>query len=477
MHYHLRRGGVTHVIAAEAAGLGRRGHAVVVLSGEPLPGGAVMPAGARVRVVPGLGYADPGGSGRPGDVLAAMDVEARAALGGPPDVWHFHNHALGKNPAVSAVPALLAVRGDALVLHTHDFAEDGRPSNYRALDGVRDRLYPVGERIRHVVLSHRDREALGSAGVPASGIRLVPNPVSAPPASPTVPAASGSDRLLYPARGIRRKNLGEAVLLARVLAGDFRVAVTLPPENPVERASHDAWAAFASARGIPVGLGVGARPGVTLGGLLAESLAVLTTSVREGFGLAYLEPWLACRAVTGRAIPSVVGDFREAGIRLDDLYDRLPVPVGAAGGKDLLTSKVRTAIGADRAAMGVPMEDGAVGDAVAWIVDGDGMADFGMLPVSMQRALIDVAGRSDALRSDIARLARPSRHRDVGILDANAAVIRRDFSVDGHAARIDGLLGEVAGASASTVRFADAGRLRDFFLRPDFLRLVMHDGL
>jgi hypothetical protein len=37
---------------------------------------------------------------------------------------------------------------------------------------------------------------------------------------------------------------------------------------------------------------------------------VITTSVLEGFGFAYLEPWIADRAVIGRSIPMITPDFR-----------------------------------------------------------------------------------------------------------------------------------------------------------------------
>ena len=52
---------------------------------------------------------------------------------------------------------------------------------------------------------------------------------------------------------------------------------------------------------------------------------MITTSIKEGFGMMYLEPWLAHRPVVGRSLPDVVQDFKDAGMRFDALYDRLPV--------------------------------------------------------------------------------------------------------------------------------------------------------
>ena len=54
---------------------------------------------------------------------------------------------------------------------------------------------------------------------------------------------------------------------------------------------------------------------------------MITTSVREGFGMMYLEPWLVGRPVVGRRIEAVVRDFENAGMAFESLYDTLPVEV------------------------------------------------------------------------------------------------------------------------------------------------------
>jgi len=53
---------------------------------------------------------------------------------------------------------------------------------------------------------------------------------------------------------------------------------------------------------------------------------VLSTSVAEGFGMVFLEPWLADRRVIARRIPGVADDFEAAGIDLSEGYDRLSIP-------------------------------------------------------------------------------------------------------------------------------------------------------
>ena len=98
VHYHLRRGGVTRVIQHAAASLAEHGVELAVLCGEA-PG--ELRDFPPVQVVPALGY----NGGEPVlDPLALAEelkAAAMALLGGPPDVWHIHNHSLGKKRLLS----------------------------------------------------------------------------------------------------------------------------------------------------------------------------------------------------------------------------------------------------------------------------------------------------------------------------------------------------------------------------------------
>jgi hypothetical protein len=61
--------------------------------------------------------------------------------------------------------------------------------------------------------------------------------------------------------------------------------------------------------------------------LLAISEAVMTTSIQEGFGYVFHEPWLAGKLVFGRNIAAVTCDFVAEGLNLDHLYDHLLIPM------------------------------------------------------------------------------------------------------------------------------------------------------
>ena len=103
VHYHLRPGGVTRVIQNALTALEEVNATVqtVILAGEP-PSSA-MPVPSSV-VVESLRYSTSTNLS-PKQVLADLESAAASVLGGKPDLWHFHNHALGKNLIVPEVVA------------------------------------------------------------------------------------------------------------------------------------------------------------------------------------------------------------------------------------------------------------------------------------------------------------------------------------------------------------------------------------
>jgi glycosyltransferase involved in cell wall biosynthesis len=52
---------------------------------------------------------------------------------------------------------------------------------------------------------------------------------------------------------------------------------------------------------------------------------VVSTSINEGFGLGFLEPWLFGKAVVGRDLPQVTSDFRKKGLSFPSLYQTLKI--------------------------------------------------------------------------------------------------------------------------------------------------------
>jgi len=269
VHYHLRPGGVTRVIGLTAGALHTLGVETAVLTGE---------------AVPGLGYGETPG---PETLASHLRAAATASFGGqPPDAWIFHNPTLGKNRDLPAAIERLARDGEAILLHIHDLAEDGRPENFANIPDPA-RLHFTAPRVHHAFINTRDHGEFLAAGLPPERAHLLANPIE-----PCVTDAphGGPPLVFYPVRGIRRKNLGEFCLLAALAPSGTRFAVSRAPDNPAELATHDFWRMFAHAHDLPAIFDVADRiaPHSGLPADHATWCAVAShwasTSVAEGFG-------------------------------------------------------------------------------------------------------------------------------------------------------------------------------------------------
>ena len=453
VHYHLRPGGVTRVIDSARAALGDS-FRLAVLAGDTLPA---------------LDYAPAPPSIEPGALADQLEAAARAALGGTPDLWHIHNHSLGRNPAATAAFAALARRGHRLVLHIHDFAEDGRPANYRLLrEGLGDTLgatlYPDAPHVHYAVLNRRDFDALANAGVPAHRLHELPNPVMPLEAERTAP--SGPPLVLYPTRALRRKNIGEFLLWSALETKGRRFALTLAPTSPADVAPYEQWKALAARLQLPVDFEAGLQPGATLASLLARAECVVTTSVAEGFGLAFTEPWLANRPLAGRALPEITGSMEAAGLDLGHLYTRLEAPVSWIG-SGALRAHIENALRATADAYGERMDRDAVDRAWAAFVRED-RVDVGRLDEPLQAELVTRVQNDTAARNAL----RPANLASTADIAANRRVVESHFSLAGYKARLEALYRAVAGSATGPLGAHDADAVRRFFLDPALLFLL-----
>ncbi|MCC9658210.1 hypothetical protein [Rhodopirellula halodulae] len=262
-------------------------------------------------------------------------------------VVHWHNHSLGKNAASPLVVKRLAAMGYSCVLHIHDFAEDQRPENWAylrdtlpcqsatELDTI---LYPTGPRISYATLTTGDARTLVQYGIDRSRVDVLPNSVRLP--SSELPAfetarqkvrqafdlPSDFQWMLYPVRGIRRKNLGEFLLMCQLAGRPAVGAMTLMPTTPVEKRSYERWRSIAHECVDNVVFDAAHHPDIEFTDNLSAATTVVSSSVAEGFGMAFLEPWLASRSVVARNLPGVTADFIDRGVLLDRLYDSVRIP-------------------------------------------------------------------------------------------------------------------------------------------------------
>ncbi len=476
IHYHLTAGGVTRVIENQLEALDTvlpdaSPWRVAVLHGGRRQGwdeslaGRLRSVKLTLHEIPELEYDHlrPAGGG-PTDLLMAV----MAALGelnfAPADTLiHVHNHSLGKNASLPEVLPILAEHGYALLLEPHDFAEDFRPENYALVQrlAAEGTLYPQAPHVHYAVLNQRDQTVLEAAGVPADRLHLLPNPVPGPGELP--PRADARAKLaerfdvpahapflLYPVRCIRRKNVGEAMLLAAVAPADTVLGLTLAPLNPVEVPGYQRWKALAEDLRLPCRFEVGEPGGLTFVENLAAADAVVTTSVAEGFGMAVLEAWLAGCPLVGRDLPEINADFRAAGLQLDGLNPRLDVPVEWVGREAFLerfTAAYRRAI----AAFDCPAPDDMTAQATSRIVDG--RVDFADLDAELQEQVLRTVAGHEAATAEV-RGANPwldgalrvGRENSSSLVAANAEVIHRTYSLPPNGERLLDLYRRVAAA-------------------------------
>lgn len=473
VHYHLRPGGVTRVIELAMSAVAKEARCVVLSGERPFTG--FGPAGG-VRVVPGLGY-DGSRSVSPETLAENMAEEARKALGAAPDLWHVHNHSLGKNCALPAALEIISRKG-RMVLQIHDFAEDGRPSLFRTLlqkvgrGDVRElgrRVYPQAGHIHYATLNRRDRDLLSEAGVPAERLHVLPNPVvlSFPgEGGPATGPAEENRPFIYATRAIRRKNIGEFLFWAAVADAGKRFAVTLAPENPRERPGYDKWTYFAEKLSLPVEFELGKRLDIPVAGLLQHACAAVTTSVAEGFGLAFLEPWLARRPVLGRKLPEITGEFEAAGVDLSLLYERLMLPASRQCRAELMR-KIRFRLGAVCYRYGRNARPGDAERALAACTR-DGRVDFGRLDEELQRKMIEKAANSASFRSELTPRHLAPVTGTEHMLEHNVTLIERSFGLEPYGRKLAQIYRGVAGSKIEPHEESfDVNTLLDKFLAPE----------
>jgi hypothetical protein len=294
------------------------------------------------------------------------------------DVVIVENASVGAHPAFNvAIQRLLA--GDALkktrfCFRVHDLAFS-RPANLAAIQemsaysglSVNQLLLPDRPGTDHLVVNRTDAFMLFALGLNQEHIHYLPNPVDISLAGGQELAGElrqamekrgwakpGEHLLIYPVRGVPRKNITEALLLTRFLNltasglggiphalqpdGPYRLMIAIRPQDCSGSGYADQLCEFVESTGFEARIGldelVGPDCRVTasdqdqrrygVAELYATGAAAISTSVMEGFGFGFLEPWCAGLVAVGRRLP-VMDDFVRVGMRMDHFYRRLVV--------------------------------------------------------------------------------------------------------------------------------------------------------
>ena len=394
LHYHLKTGGVSTVIAQQVRAVGDVCD-ILVLTGAP-PEKSIP---ADIAHIPGLGYdPHPEPSLSPDAVAQRVDDAIRRRWPDGCDILHVHNPILAKNKQFLNILKRLQKIGYRLFLQIHDFAEDGRPESYFTDPYVADCHYGV--------INSRDYHILLKSGLKPTGLHLIPNTITALPTATPETRPGGDNIVLYPVRAIRRKNIGEAILLSTYLMDRGPLCITQPPNSPVDMASHDDWNAFVRNTRLPVVLNAGVKEDFS--DLVHRSAFMLTTSITEGFGFSFLEPWTAGKLLWGRKLPAICRDFEKNDIRLDHLYEQLRVPIEWIDGHRFYQqwfAGVKRACGFYRRTMA----DEPIAAGFECMTQ-DGLVDFALLDEGFQRQIITLV-RADASRKKQLAAINPFLHR------------------------------------------------------------------
>ena len=473
VHYHLQPGGVTRVIENTLQAWEENGTEIeaVALSGRAYPGNRLP----DTRVVQGLDYTSPKDAVDPRVLTERLRASAKDALGQPPDLWHIHNHSLGKNPSLTAAVSLLAESGERILLHPHDFAEDGRPGNYLSLSEVYQRAYPTGHTIHYAALNQRDRGFLAHMLKDSSSpVHLLANAV--PPSTPFSESQEEKildlpeNLLLYPVRAVRRKNLGELALLASSHQ-DFHFANSLGPTNPEFTPIFEDWKQFGKELELPLTYGLGEHTDASFPEMVGHAQSILSVSVAEGFGLGFLEPWTFGKGLCGRNLPDITSDFAELGVSLANLYDRLPIPLDCIPSVSQVKATIQSALAQFYLDYQEELPEDGTEIAFQSMVEND-CIDFGRLDERNQRGIIRSVAQSPELQQGI------QKHSGLEVLsgeiiDRNRQAVTEQFSLSSYAERTLNIYQELLATDNGTqCHFANGQLLLDQYLSPTRLNLL-----
>ena len=374
IHYHLKTGGVTTVIKQQVEAL-RETCDMLVLTGE-IPESPFVCDTVHIR---GLEY-DRRDQNRsnPQDIAAAITRAIHLKWKGGCDLVHVHNPTLAKNRDFLKILNALQNKKIKLFLQIHDFAEDGRPLVYFFEDE-----YP--QNCHYGVINSRDYNILLESGLKEKGLHKIFNTINPLPLNTT--DTPPKNLVLYPIRALRRKNIGEAILISLFFKNNETLAITLPPNSPSDMESYEQWKAFVKEKNLNVIFEAGLSHDFSE--LVHSAKFLITTSITEGFGFSFLEPWTAKKILWGRKLPEICHDFEKNGVRLDHLYTRLTIPVEWLG-KEKLFKTWQAGIRKACSLFGIRVDKTTIRTAFEKITANESV-DFGLLDEAFQKRVISNA--------------------------------------------------------------------------------------
>ena len=197
---------------------------------------------------------------------------------------------------------------------------------------------------------------------------------------------------------------------------------------------------------------------------------IITTSIAEGFGLGFLEPWTSNKFLHGRNIPEITQDFSKLGINLDGLYERLNIDLNHLVNKEKLKLKISATLKQffTDYRQGIPKD--ATETAYRSIVQ-DGQIDFGRLDEAFQEEIILSISKSKHAQGDIQSQINLDK-LDSKIIQKNKESIIEKFAQDTYVKKLNIIYASLLDMKLDRLEYIKGEDLLNSFLSPKRLNLL-----
>jgi len=208
--------------------------------------------------------------------------------------------------------------------------------------------------------------------------------------------------------------------------------VTLPPNSDQDVRSHEGWKRFISDNRLNVELEASLHHDFME--LVYNAAFILTTSITEGFGFSFSEPWTAGKQLWGRKIPDICTDFEEHGVMFPGFYSNLFVPLEWMG-KNAFFEKWTSCI---RSSLSLFQPDTTDTDINALFdaLTSNGLIDFGLLDEYFQKKvlqrIIDDPDASNEMIRNNSFLHNLCPSIDASVVSGNNRAVRRHYNMDNY---------------------------------------------